>query len=294
MRVAPASLPPSGSVRPKAPRARPATRSGSQRSFCSSVPNVKIGLAPRPTPADSVMPMLWSTRPISSMARHSVVKSAPDAAVLLGEDQAEQAELAHGQHRLEREGVVAVPGLGMGRDLGLGEVSHDLAEGLLLVAEVDVHRSSSSAPTLCSPPWRVPAAVTASRGRSPRRAAGRGAHRRSRRGSRLIEAVLAAGVRHLEAGVVRVAEGGAGDGRRGRGGGGRRPAARVWCAPRSVPNRRGAELALDGRRRRADRHDLGFGGLQRQERAHDDRGVDRRRPARSPRWRRRRACPSTP
>ena len=78
MRVAPASLPPSGSVRPKAPRARPATRSGSHRSFCSSVPNEWMGLAPRPTPADSVMPMLWSIRPISSMAMHRVVKSAAE------------------------------------------------------------------------------------------------------------------------------------------------------------------------------------------------------------------------
>ena len=39
VRVAPASLPPSGSVSPNAPSARPATRSGSQRSRCSSVPN---------------------------------------------------------------------------------------------------------------------------------------------------------------------------------------------------------------------------------------------------------------
>ena len=46
VRVAPASLPPSGSVSPKAPRARPAHRSGSQRWRCSSVPKWKIGLAP--------------------------------------------------------------------------------------------------------------------------------------------------------------------------------------------------------------------------------------------------------
>ncbi len=74
--VAPASEPASGSVSPKAASARPATRSGSQRCFCSSVPNVRIGLMPRPTPADSVMPMDWSIRPSSSIATHSVVKSA--------------------------------------------------------------------------------------------------------------------------------------------------------------------------------------------------------------------------
>ena len=39
VRVPPASLPASGSVRPKPPSARPAQRSGSQRARCSSVPN---------------------------------------------------------------------------------------------------------------------------------------------------------------------------------------------------------------------------------------------------------------
>ena len=39
VRVVPASDPPSGSVRPKAARALPATRSGSQRSFWAGVPN---------------------------------------------------------------------------------------------------------------------------------------------------------------------------------------------------------------------------------------------------------------
>ena len=39
VRVPPASLPASGSVRPNPPSARPAQRSGSQRWRCSSVPN---------------------------------------------------------------------------------------------------------------------------------------------------------------------------------------------------------------------------------------------------------------
>ncbi len=38
VRVAPASDPASGSVRPKPASARPATRSGRKRSFCSSLP----------------------------------------------------------------------------------------------------------------------------------------------------------------------------------------------------------------------------------------------------------------
>ena len=75
MRVAPASEPAPGSVRPKPASVSPATRSGSQACFCSSVPKVRIGLIPSPTAASSVMPIDWSTRPISSIARHRLVKS---------------------------------------------------------------------------------------------------------------------------------------------------------------------------------------------------------------------------
>ena len=73
--VAEASDPASASVSPNAARARPASRSGSQRSFCSGVPKRAIGLAPSPSPASKVMPRDWSTRPISSMATHRLVKS---------------------------------------------------------------------------------------------------------------------------------------------------------------------------------------------------------------------------
>ena len=75
--VAPASEPASGSVRPNPAIARPAARSGSQRCFCSSVPKVRIGLMPRPIPASSVTPIDWSTRPSSSIATQTDVKSPP-------------------------------------------------------------------------------------------------------------------------------------------------------------------------------------------------------------------------
>ena len=94
VRVPPASLPASGSVSPKPPSARPAHRSGSQRSCCSGVPNLWIGLAPRPTPASSVIASDWSTRASSSMATHSPVQVAA-AAVRLGERDAEQPQLPH-------------------------------------------------------------------------------------------------------------------------------------------------------------------------------------------------------
>ena len=74
--VAPASEPPPGSVRPKAARRRPVTRSGSHCSFWSSVPYSDTGLAPSDTPASRVIPIDWSTRPTSSMAMHCVVRPA--------------------------------------------------------------------------------------------------------------------------------------------------------------------------------------------------------------------------
>ena len=77
VRVPPASLPASGSVSPKPPSVRPAHRSGSQRSCCSGVPNLWIGLAPSPTPASSVIASDWSARAISSIATHSPVRSPP-------------------------------------------------------------------------------------------------------------------------------------------------------------------------------------------------------------------------
>ena len=73
--VAPASEPAPGSVRPKPASLLPSTRSGSQVFFCSSVPKVRIGLIPSPTAASRVMPIDWSTRPISSMATQRLVKS---------------------------------------------------------------------------------------------------------------------------------------------------------------------------------------------------------------------------
>lgn len=66
VRVAPASEPPSGSVRPKAPRISPEQRRGSHSAFWASVPKRWIGMAPRETPASRVMATDESTRASSS------------------------------------------------------------------------------------------------------------------------------------------------------------------------------------------------------------------------------------
>ena len=101
---------------------------------------------PRPTPAERVMPIDWSTRPSSSIAMHRLVNAPPSrvlerAAELLGHDEAEQAELAHARHEVGREVVLAVP-LGDVRLDGLGrELADHLAEVLVVLAQL-VHRRS--------------------------------------------------------------------------------------------------------------------------------------------------------
>ncbi len=96
-------------------------------------------MIPRPTAASSVMPIDWSTRPISSIATQRLVKSPPAAAVLLRGGQPEQAELTESRHDLDREVVLAVPAGGVRGDLRLGELADDLAERLVLVGQLEVH-----------------------------------------------------------------------------------------------------------------------------------------------------------
>jgi len=68
VRVAPASEPASGSVRPKAPRARPEQSLGIHSSRWASVPNRAMGWVPSDVWAQTVMATLESMRASSSMA----------------------------------------------------------------------------------------------------------------------------------------------------------------------------------------------------------------------------------
>jgi hypothetical protein len=60
-------------------------------------------------------------------------------AVLLGERETEQAELAHREHGVDGKRVVAVPRLRVRRDLGGREVADDAAECLVLRAQFHRH-----------------------------------------------------------------------------------------------------------------------------------------------------------
>ena len=68
VRVAPASEPASGSVRPNAASRCPEARSGSQRSFCSSEPKRRIGMVPSDVCAATVIATDESMRVSSSTA----------------------------------------------------------------------------------------------------------------------------------------------------------------------------------------------------------------------------------
>ena len=69
VRVAPASEPASGSVRPKAASREPLVSCGSHSAFCSSVPQRWIGIVPSEVCAAIVMQTEESTRASSSTAR---------------------------------------------------------------------------------------------------------------------------------------------------------------------------------------------------------------------------------
>ena len=77
VRVAPASEPAPGSVKPKAASRRPDARSGSQRSRCSSVPYIRIGIVPSEMCAPTVIATDESTRVSSSTASAYETVSAP-------------------------------------------------------------------------------------------------------------------------------------------------------------------------------------------------------------------------
>ena len=137
--VAPASEPAPGSVSPKPASLRPATRSGSQVSFCSWVPKVRIGLIPRPTAGleGDADRLVDPAELLDGDAQAGEV--AVGAAVLLGRGEPEEAEVAHLVDDVDREVVVAVPLRGVRRDLLLREVAHRAAELLVVLGQLEAH-----------------------------------------------------------------------------------------------------------------------------------------------------------
>jgi len=59
------------------------------------------------------------------------------ASVLLGKRQTEEPELAHPQHDVNGEDVIAIPRFGLRSDLGLREVAYERAQRLLFFAQFE-------------------------------------------------------------------------------------------------------------------------------------------------------------
>ncbi len=143
VRVAPASEPAPGSVSPNAASARPATRSGRKRSFCSWLPIAEDRVDPE---ADAgaqrdAHRLVDAAELLDGDDQRHEVGVRP--AELLGHDEAEQAEVTHLGDELGREVAVTVPLCDVRRDLRFGEVPHHRAEVLVLLAQL-VHRRPSS------------------------------------------------------------------------------------------------------------------------------------------------------
>ena len=141
VRVAPASEPAPGSVRPKPASVRPETRSGSQVSFCCWEPKVRIGLMPR---LDGRLErdaerLVDAADLLDRHAQAGEVAVLARAAVLLGGGQAHQPEPAHLLDDVGGEVVVLVPLRGVRRDLGLGELADAAAELLVLAGQLERH-----------------------------------------------------------------------------------------------------------------------------------------------------------
>ena len=143
VRVAPASEPASASVNPKAPSTSPAiigTRYVLLLRLGARVEERRRAQAHAGLERDRHR-RVDARELLDREAVREVVGAA--AAVLVRERQTEQPELAHGEHGVDGERVVAVPRLGVRRDLRFRELAHDAAE--LLCSAV---RSNSTVRTV--------------------------------------------------------------------------------------------------------------------------------------------------
>ena len=132
----------SGSVRPKQPSASPEQSRGSHSFFCSSVPQRTIDEHTSEVTTETTVRMAESPRPdlLHDQAVGAVVHAA--AAVLLGHDRAEEADVGDLLHELGVEVLVAVVVAGARDDLVVGEVARGLADQALLVGQLEVDQGS--------------------------------------------------------------------------------------------------------------------------------------------------------
>src|ERR1700759_1379290 len=111
-----------------------------------------MGIAPSETPASRVIATEESTRASSSRARQRGKVAPPHPAVLLGERQPEQAELAHLGHDVVGKLTALVVAADYRRDHVAGELGDGVPQVLLLRRElVTDHRPTFAQPAANRP-----------------------------------------------------------------------------------------------------------------------------------------------
>ena len=157
VRVAPASEPPSGSVRPNAPSARPATQVGQPLVVLVVVtePEDRVRAEPDAGRQGDPHRLIDSTHLLDRHAQRREVAAA--AAPSFGEDDAEQSEIAHRPDHLGRETTGSIPLGCVWCDLLCGELTHRHAQHLVIVAQLPSHepstlpKATTRRPFLCCP-----------------------------------------------------------------------------------------------------------------------------------------------
>ena len=143
-----ASEPAWGSVRAKQPSPRPEARGARKRSCCSGVPNLSRGSQTRELFTD--ITTAWEAQATATSSRASDVgeRAGPAAAVLLGDHDPQQAQLAHSLHGGVGEARFPVALGRDGLDLLLGELPSEGLDHLLLVGQLEPHVSLGVRPCL--------------------------------------------------------------------------------------------------------------------------------------------------
>ncbi len=136
-----ASEPLPGSVRPQAPSHSPLASFGRYRRCWASLPKTRMWLVPSPLWLATVSASEPSYRAISSTATATARLSMRRAAVLLGDEHAQHAQLAERLHHLGGEALVVVPVTGVRLDPLLAEVAERGLKGAVALGKGQLHRS---------------------------------------------------------------------------------------------------------------------------------------------------------
>ena len=144
VRVAPASEPAPGSVRPKPASASPATSAGQPALLLlgGAVGQDRVDAQADPGLQGDAHRLVDAAELLDRDAEAGEVAVVAGAAVLLGGGEAEEPELAHLLHDVDREVVLAVPLRRVRRDLGLRELADAATELLVLTGQLERHARS--------------------------------------------------------------------------------------------------------------------------------------------------------